>query len=255
MKKPRNIVITGASSGLGAALAAHYATSGTQLHLQGRDEKRLETVAQSCRAKGATVNAAVLDVTDANAMQRWLEQADEATPVDLVIANAGISAGTGKIGESAEQLRRIFSTNIDGTINTLQPLIPRMVARKRGQMAVMSSLAGLRGMPSCPSYSASKACVRIYGESLRGWLGAQGVEVSVICPGYIKTPMTEVNNFPMPFLMTAEKAAEKIAHGLEHNQSRIAFPLALYLPLWLITCLPVALTDPFFARLPAKPSI
>lgn len=255
MKNPKTIAITGASSGVGAALAVHYAAPGRVLYLQGRDPGRLENTAQTCRNKGATVHTVLLDVTDAVAMQQWLERADDATPIDLVIANAGVSAGTGIHGETGDQVRRIFAVNIDGVINTTQPLIARMVARQRGQIAIMSSLAGLRGLPSCPAYSASKMCVRAYGEALRGWLCKQNVAVSVLCPGYIKTPMTDINNFPMPFLMSAEKAAAKIARGLARNCSRIAFPLALYIPLWLIACLPVALTDPFFSRLPAKPAI
>jgi short-subunit dehydrogenase len=97
--------------------------------------------------------------------------------------------------------------------------------------------------------------VRVYGEGLRGWLSHHGVEVSVVCPGYIQTPMTDINDYPMPFMMKTDKAARIIARGLERNRSRIAFPLLLHIPLWLVSCLPPALTDWFFARLPAKPSI
>ena len=252
MKNPNIIVITGASSGLGAALAMHYAKPSITLHLQGRDPLRLETIAALCRMQSANIHTKIADVTDAPAMQQWMQSLGD---VDLLIANAGISAGTGGDGESAQQVRQIFATNIDGVINTVQPLLAKMVARKKGQIALMSSLAGMRGLPSSPAYSASKACVRFYGEALRGWLGKHGVEVSVICPGYIKTPMTDVNDFPMPFLMSPEKAARIIAAGLEKNRSRIAFPLPLYLPLWFLSCLSPRLTDPFFAALPAKPSL
>ncbi|MGB1539781.1 MAG: SDR family NAD(P)-dependent oxidoreductase, partial [Rickettsiales bacterium] len=122
----------------------------------------------------------------------------------------------------------------------------------KGQIAVMSSLAGMRGLPSAPAYSASKAAVKAFGEALRGELGKKGVQVSVICPGYIKTPLTDVNTFPMPFIMSAERAAERIQKGLVRNKPRIAFPLRLYLPLWFASCLSPHLTDRFFAALPSK---
>lgn len=255
MKNVRNIVITGASSGLGAALARHYAGPSTTLYLTGRSETRLQEVAKTCQSLGANAECSVIDVTDQTAMQSWLLAIDAKTPIDLVIANAGISAGTGIHGETGQQVKDIFATNIDGVIHTVQPLIMPMVKRGSGQIAIMSSVAGFRGLPSAPAYSASKACVRTYGEGLRGWLASRGVEVNVICPGYIRTPMTDKNPFPMPFMMDADKAAAIIAHGLARNKGRIAFPLALYLPIWLLTCLSPCITDPLFARLPAKPSL
>jgi len=251
---PKSILITGASSGLGAALALEYSKTGNILHLHGRNAERLEEIAAKCRMLGAIVYTKIGDVTDAAAMQNWLLEADAISPLDLVIANAGISAGTGGDCESGEQVNRIFSTNINGLLNTIQPIILRMLARKSGQIAIMSSLAGIRALPSCPAYSASKACVRYYGEALRGVLLAQGVGVSVICPGYVKTPLTDVNDFPMPLLMSAEKAAKIIRKGLAKNRTRIAFPLALYLPLWWLSCLSPRLIDPIFSRLPAKQS-
>lgn len=251
----KNILITGASSGLGAALALGYAKADRVLYLQGRNSDKLDEIAGKCRNLGADVYTQVGDVTDASAMQNWIENSDMQTPLDLVIANAGISAGMGKNGENSEQVRKIFATNIDGVVNTIQPVIPLMLKRGKGQIAIMSSLAGIRALPSSPAYSASKACVRYYGESLRGALAFSGVSVSVICPGYITTPMTAVNNFPMPFIMSAEKAAQRIIKGLEKKHGRIAFPLRLYLPLWLISCLSPRITDPVFSRLPAKPSL
>lgn len=254
MKNPSTILITGASSGIGAALARYYARESVILYLHGRDAPRLEQVANDCRTRKAIVHTATIDVTDAGGMEQWLNACDALTPLDLVIANAGISAGTGDHGESVQQVRQIFAANIDGVINTIQPVIPKMAARRRGQIALMSSLAGIRGLPSSPAYSASKACVRFYGEALRGWLCWQGVEVSVICPGYVTTPMTAVNDFPMPLKMSAEKAASIIARGLAKNRARIAFPLPIYLLLWFLSSLPPWLTDPLFSRLPAKPS-
>lgn len=254
MKDPKTILITGASSGLGKALALAYAKKDITLFLTGRDEARLHAVADACRQQGATVEMAVLDITNANSTEEWINAMDAIRPIDLAIANAGISAGTGGEGESDAQVRKIFSVNIGGVINTLHPLIAPMKARGKGQLAILSSLAGYRGLPSSPAYSASKAAVRVYGEGLRGHLQDTGVAVNVITPGYIKTPMTDVNDFPMPFLMEAEKAASIIQRKLAKNKSRIAFPLPFYFLVWLISCLPVGLTDPIFARLPAKPS-
>lgn len=247
------ILITGASSGLGAALAREYAAPEITLHLLGRDSARLQEVANDCRAKGATVRTARIDVTDRDAMQAYIEKADDATPLDLVIANAGISAGTGGTQELMEQVERIFAVNLHGVLNTIQPIAPRMQARGQGHIAIMSSLAGILPLPSCPAYSASKAAIRYYGDALRGVLRKHDVAVSVICPGYIHTPMTAVNDFPMPLVMDAGRAARIIRCGLRRKKARIAFPHALYLPLRLLALLPQAMLDPLFARLPSKP--
>jgi short-subunit dehydrogenase len=196
-----------------------------------------------------------LDVRDSQAAKGWIEAAESVKKLDLLIANAGISAGIGGGGEEAEQVQRIFATNVGGVLNVLLPAIPAMMARKQGHLAIIGSLAGVRGLPSAPAYSASKAAVMAYGDALRGWLSAHGVKVSVICPGYIRTPMTDKNPFPMPFMMEADEAAKKIVKGLEAGKGRIAFPLALYGGLKLLAFLPSYLTDIFFSRLPAKPSM
>lgn len=255
MNQPKNIVITGASSGLGAALAVHYARFDTTLYLHGRNLSRLQQTAQICEELGARVSLHTGDVTDEGDMRRWLISADDASPIDLVIANAGISAGTGAGGESEAQAREIFSINMDGVVNTIAPLIPRMIARNSGQLALVSSLAGMRGLPSSPAYSASKAWVRVYGEGLRGWLGRANVKVNVICPGFIKTPMTDVNPYQMPMLLSADNAASIIAKGLRANKSRIAFPLPLYLLMLFMSALPQVISDKLFSMLPDKPSL
>ena len=252
MRDPKHILITGASSGLGAELARTYAAPGVTLALTGRDAARLEAVAEQCRANGASVEAAVLDVTDAAALKGWMLARDDVLPIELAIANAGISAGTGGDTEPVEQVRRIFAVNVDGVMNTVLPLIPRMQARRRGQIALMASMAGFRGFPGAPAYCGSKAAVKIYGEGLRGMLAGSGVEVSVICPGYVRTPMTDRNGFPMPFLMEAGKAARIIRDGLTRNKARIAFPLPILAAVWLLQALPPGLIDPLMRRLPSK---
>jgi short-subunit dehydrogenase len=248
----RHIVITGASGGLGRALALHYSSLQNRLALYGRDEARLKEAARACENAGAEVQPVLADVTDAQAMRDSLTALDKSYPIDLLIVNAGISAGTGGSGESEEQARRIFAVNLDGALNTIYPVLPRMQARRAGQIAIISSVAGFRGLPSCPAYSASKAAVRAYGEALRGFLLGSGVKVNVVCPGYIKTPMTDVNQFPMPFIMSAEKAARIIAAGLARDEARIAFPFPIYFGVWLLQALPPSMTDWLLARLPAK---
>ncbi|MFN3461405.1 MAG: SDR family NAD(P)-dependent oxidoreductase [Oceanibaculum sp.] len=252
MRDPKHILITGASSGLGAELARTYAVPGIALALTGRDAARLEAVAEQCRAQGATVETAVLDVTDAAALEGWMLARDEALPIDLAIANAGISAGTGGDTEPVEQVRRIFAVNVDGVMNTVLPLIPRMQARRRGQIALMASLAGFRGFPGAPAYCGSKAAVKIYGEGLRGVLAGSGIGVSVICPGYVRTPMTDRNGFPMPFLMDADKAARLIRDRLAANKARIAFPWPMLAAVWLLQALPPGFIDPLMRLLHSK---
>jgi short-subunit dehydrogenase len=255
MRDPKTILITGASSGIGEALAEAYASPGVTLVLTGRDRNRLDAVAARCMARGALVRAATVDVADRAAMADWLAQVDHASPIDLCIAciaNAGISGGTGRRGESEEQARRILAVNVDGVLNTIHPLIGPMTARGRGQLALVSSLAGFRGYPGAPAYCASKAAVKSYGESLRLDLRATGIEVSVICPGFVKSRITDRNRFPMPFLMDSDRAASIIKRGLERNRGRIAFPLPTYLMAWMIAVLPSALADALLAHTPAK---
>jgi NAD(P)-dependent dehydrogenase (short-subunit alcohol dehydrogenase family) len=254
MRAPMSVLMTGASSGIGAALAVAYAREGIMLALGGRDMARLEAVAARCRALGARVSAVRVDVTDPAATAAWVAAAD----ADLVIANAGISAGTGGEGESDAQVRRIFAVNVDGVFNTIHPAIAVMRKRPlgaegtRGQIAIMSSLAGFRGFAGAPAYCASKAAVKVYGEALRPDLAAEGIGLSVICPGYVRSPMTAENDFPMPFLMDAGRAAEIIRRGLARNAARIAFPWPMYWAAWLCGALPPSWLDATMRRLPRK---
>lgn len=252
VSSPRRILITGASSGLGAALAEEYAGPGVSLVLTARRADRLEAVARRCRQRAGAVETVVLDVTDRAATAACVGGADAAQPFDLVIANAGISGGTGGGTEPDEQTRDIFAVNLAGVLNTVQPLLPAMRARRQGQIALMASLAGFRGFPGAPAYCASKAAVKVWGESLRGWLAPEGVRVSVICPGYVRTPMTDVNTFPMPFLMDADRAARIIRRGLARDRGRIAFPGPMAFAAWLAGALPDGLTDRVTRGLPRK---
>jgi short-subunit dehydrogenase len=235
----KSIVITGASSGIGATLALDYAAAGVTLALNGRDDGRLQAVADACRARGATVDARAIDVVDRAALAAWLAAFDDRHPVDLVIANAGISID--KSNSSLDDfsiVRQTLAVNLDGVLNTVEPLVCRLMARGRGQIAVVSSLAGFIGLPYSASYNASKAAVRVWGESIRYALRKSGVGVSVVCPGFVTTRMTAEAPFRMPFLMSAERASAIIRRGLAHNKARIAFPLGTKAAVWLGGVLP-----------------
>ena len=158
MKNFSGIVITGASSGIGEALALDYARPGVALALTGRDAARLEAVAAACRAKGATVAADTVDVVDRETFAAWLTAFDDAHPVDLVIANAGISIDKDNSSlDDFSVIRKTLDVNVGGVLNTVEPLLPRLIARKQGQIAIVSSLASFIGLPYSASYNASKA--------------------------------------------------------------------------------------------------
>ncbi len=256
----KSIAITGASRGLGAAMAEEFASSGVSLFLSARDMDKLNKVADLCRAKGANVHLTALDVRSKDQSAQWIETINRIAPLDLVIANAGISAGTGgnesgvMSSESPDQVENIFAVNFHGALNTISPAIEAMSKRGKGHIAMTASLAGFRGIAGAPAYCASKAALKTYGEGLRGQLAPAGIDVSVICPGFVETDMTAVNGFKMPFLMKAAKAAKIIRSGLERKKGRIAFPLPMLFGVWLLTTLPDALVHRLTLNAPAKPA-
>jgi short-subunit dehydrogenase len=258
MKNPKNILITGGSSGIGEALAYHYASKGVFLALSGQNSERLTDVAETCRQKGAEVETALVDVCDEKAMSSWIMQTSEEYPLDLVIANAGISGGTGgrSQGEPIAEARRIFDVNVSGVFNTLEPALKVMNAYdKKSQIAIISSLAGFRGWPGAPAYSASKGAVRFYGEALRGALRNSNIQVNVVCPGFVTSRMTDVNDYKMPLKMSAKKAAEIIAIGLSKNKGRICFPLPVHFTSWFLGIFPDFLAQKILSQLPDKPAL
>lgn len=252
MKNPKHILITGASSGIGQALAFYYAAEGVTLYVTGRNEERLEAVKLSCEEKGAAVKSACVSVTDKAAMQRFIHEAWEETGLDLVIANAGISAGSGGRGETDDQTYLLFETNVKGVLHTVLPAVDFMKEKGRGQIALLSSLAGYRGLPSAPAYCGSKAAVKVWGEGMRGLLAPLGVEVSVVCPGFVRSRITDRNTFPMPFFLEADEAAARIAKGLERNKGRITFPWPMAFALWCVAAMPDGLMDLIGRLLPKK---
>ncbi len=252
--KKKTIIITGASSGLGAALAVKYSNPGNKLFLFARAEERLNKIAEICRQNGAIVTTIIADVTDDALMRNHLEDIAGQHGTDIIIACAGVSAGTLDGPETPAQINKIFATNINGVLNTIMPLIPHMIQKKSGNIVIISSMAGLLGLSSAPSYSASKGAVRLFADALRGYLKIYDVQVSTVIPGYIKTPMTEVNRFPMPFQISAEKAAHKIIHGVANNKGVIAFPIIIYFFLKLFNLLPGGLISYINSKLPGKPA-
>jgi len=242
---PRTVVVTGASAGLGAALARIYAAPGVTLGLIARDRERLARIAADCRASGAVVHEAAIDVRDARALATWLAAFDDTAAVDLVIANAGVATGpcSDAEPEGDEAASRQIETNLLGVIHTVEPLLPRMIARGRGHVAMLGSIAAYRGLPDHPAYCASKAGVRLYGESLRPLVAPGGVAVSVILPGFFESAMSAAFQGPRPLMISAERAAAIVRRGLDRRRRRIVFPRRLGLVLQALDLLPAFLGD------------
>jgi short-subunit dehydrogenase len=243
MKKPLSILITGASSGIGAALALHYAAPGVTLFLSGRNQDRLSAVAEACLASGASVNGMIVDVCDEMNMKVWMHQCDRDAPLDLVIANAGVGLGNSEGTNIHDIAKRTFEANVGGVFNTIHPAVDCMRQRGQGQIALVSSVAAYQGLAGSPAYSASKAAVKSYGEAMRAMLRPENISVSVICPGYVRSRITDRNDYFMPFFMEADKAAGIIARALEKGKGRITFPWPMVPIARILTNLPMWLLD------------
>ena len=246
-------LITGASSGIGEALAKEIARregAAATLFICGRNKERLDAVAAACRAFGAKCEASLVDVTDADAVRSWVDAADAVSPIERVFANAGVSTGA----ETEANVRATFATNVGGCVNTVLPALAIFQRRKSGhrQIVITSSIAGYGPLSSCPSYSATKSCVKTWGLSLRGMLAAEGIQVSVVCPGFVRSRITDRNTCPMPFFMEAEKAARIILDRAGRNAPLIAFPWPMRFASWAFSCLPARLVVLLSRLLPAK---
>jgi short-subunit dehydrogenase len=247
----QRVFITGASSGIGAALARVYAGRDAVLGLLARRGDALEALA--AELPGTTARYAA-DVTDGAAVSRACGDfiARFGTP-DIVIANAGISAGThGEDVHDLHKLRRILDVNVVGLAATLGAFAPAMRAAGRGTLAGIASVAGFRGLPGAGAYSASKAAAITWLESLRVELAGSGVAVVTVCPGYIDTPMTQVNRYRMPFLIGADDAARRIARAIATQRRRAVIPWQMALVGMALRALPDALYERLAARAPRK---
>lgn len=253
---PRSIVITGASAGLGRALALAYAQPGTTLGIVGRNTAEVDVTATACRARGATVDTGTIDVRDATLIAAWLTDFDSRHPIDLLIANAGVASTIADASdwEGLERTARVIDTNLYGALHTVLPVVDRMRARKRGRIAMVSSIAALRGMAISPAYCASKAAIKAYGDSVRPLLARDGVGVTVILPGFVKTAMSDVFPGDKPFLWSAERSAAYIRRRLDTGRNEIAFPGLLAFGMRLLPLLPVAIADAILDRLSYLPS-
>ena len=250
---PLKIIITGASSGLGKALAKHYASLGAILGLIARNKASLESLINELPD---TVSVFYdIDVRVAESMQSAASDFIKRYGCpDIVIANAGISQGTlTEYAEDSKIFDSILATNVTGIVNTFQPFITVMRAQGKGNLVGISSVASCRGLPGSSAYSASKAAANSYLESLRVEMFKSGVSVITICPGYIITPMTANNPFHMPFIMTAETAAKKIVHIINHKKIFSVIPWQMGIVAHILKLLPNFVYDRLFSIMPRKP--
>lgn len=248
----RRVFITGASTGIGAALARHYAAADCTIGLFARRRDFLEELAASLPGPSAIYAA---DITDTPAVAAAAQDflARHGTP-DLVIANAGISVGThGDELQDVEKLRRVLDVNVAGLAATLAAFAPAMRAAGGGTLCGIASVAGFRGLPGAGAYSTSKSAAITWLEALRTELAGSGVSVVTICPGYIDTPMTQVNKYRMPFLITADDAARRFARAIEARRRLAVIPWQMAIVSTLLRVMPGWLYDRLAARAPRKP--
>lgn len=245
------VFITGASSGIGAALAAHYSAQGATVGLLARRGDKLAEIGSRLPSEH---HYYVADVTDTSAVIAAGNDFLQGGVPDLVIANAGISVGT--LTEHLEDMaafEKVFQTNVMGMVATFQPFVQPMAAAGKGKLVGIASVAGIRGLPGAGAYSASKAAAISYLESLRVELRGRGVEVVTICPGYIETPMTAVNTYPMPFILPVEEAVRRITRVIAAGRSYAVVPWQMAIVAKLMRLLPNWAYDRLFTKAGRKP--
>ncbi len=245
MTRFASAAITGASRGLGAELARRFATPGTRLLLVARSAAALEEVAADCRARGAEAVTAALDVRDGPALAAALAAFEAGGPVELAIANAGTSFGTAPDGapETAAEAARQVAVNLLGAIHLVGPLLPGMLARRRGAVGLIASVAAFRGLPDCPGYCASKAGLLAWGEALRAAHARDGLRVTVVCPGFFDSAMGDRFLGPKPLRLSLDAAATRTHQALLRGTPRAVFPAPMGWLLRGLALLPAPLGD------------
>ncbi len=245
------VVISGASSGIGLALARHYLVRGATVAAFARRGELLQSLAAEFPDR---VFPYTLDVRDAASIRTAAEDfmARAGVP-DIVIANAGVSRGTlTEYVEDEAAFQSVMDINVLGMVKTFQPFLAAMRTARRGTLVGVASVAGFRGLPGSGAYSASKAAAISYLESLRVETFGSGVKVVTLCPGYIKTPMTDVNTYPMPFILEADEAARRMARVIESGKSLAVVPWQMGLVGWALLRMPNWLYDALFSKAPHK---
>jgi short-subunit dehydrogenase len=246
------VFLTGASSGIGEALAKHYAARGATLGLAARRIDRLRELQGSLSTPVEVYECDVRDVSQVKAAAANFI-ARHGTP-DVVIANAGVSFGTlTEYEEDVEAFREILEVNVMGMVNAFHPFVAAMREQKSGTLAGIASVAGFRGLPGAAGYSASKAAAIRYLEALRLELRGTGVSVTTVCPGFIRTPMTAKNPYPMPFIIDVDDAARRIARVIDARKSFAVVPWPMAIVGRILTLLPNFVYDAVFARRARKP--
>lgn len=245
METTKRAILTGASSGIGLALAKELAKRGYSLALLARRAELLEELADEVRQRAGTAVAIACDVSDGPAVREAVERATVALggPFDLAIANAGVSIPTHATKFKLDDAERTIRVNVLGTMYLFDAVIPAMVERGSGRFAGVASIAGLRGLPTAAPYSASKAAVQAFLEAVRVELAPYGVGVTIVNPGFVATAMTEKNRFRMPFLMRADDAAVVIADGIESGRRVVEFPRPMSMLMRTVRALPDGIYD------------